>query len=141
LGGGRRGGGGGCEISRHGDGEIYIEKLINPLSGVTEVMLSGLPRILHRAFLHVDFIALHLRWFLWWVVVPFVMVPTSLVRLKFHGGRGIFSFPLPFALVFMFLWVSNPCCIFLSALPSCCCVGKGGGQGVWGVDGGCHKGD
>jgi hypothetical protein len=32
--------GGGCEISRHGDGEIYIEKLINPLSGVTEVVLD-----------------------------------------------------------------------------------------------------
>ena len=47
---GEGGGWGGCEISRHGDGEIYIEKLINPLSGVTEVMLSGLPRILHRAF-------------------------------------------------------------------------------------------
>ena len=38
LGGGK--GVGGCEISRHGDGEIYIEKLINPLSGVTEVMLG-----------------------------------------------------------------------------------------------------
>ena len=34
------GGWGGCEISRHGDGEIYIEKLINPLSGVTEVIFD-----------------------------------------------------------------------------------------------------
>jgi len=75
---GEGGGVGGCGISRHGDGEIYTEKLINPLSGVTGVMLSGLPRILYRAFLHVDFIALHLRWFLWWVVVHFVMVPFSL---------------------------------------------------------------
>ena len=50
MGGGGRGGWGRCEISRHGDGEIYTEKLINPLSGVTEVMLSGLPRILHRSF-------------------------------------------------------------------------------------------
>ena len=57
-------------------------------------------------------------------------------------GVGDFSLShFPFALVFLFLWVSIPCCIFLSALPSCCCVGKGGGQGVWGVDGGCHKGD
>ena len=52
--------------------------------------------------MHVDFIALHLRWFLWWVVVHFVMVPFSLLLLEIHEGRGIFSFPLPIALIFCF---------------------------------------